>query len=123
MSGDKLDRMVPPPATDSSIITGSLPTTAQISNDPVVQSDELVIRDEIKSLPDVKSFPQELKWDNVVTGSEGIISAIVEKDKNGRLCRRFKATRSAFDGVNLYRGEICQVAPEVWTMTAFDIER
>lgn len=122
VSGDKLENIASPSAPDTSIITGSIRTALPMSDDPIVQSDQLVIRDEIKSLGNDKTFPPQVKWDNNLTGSEGTISAIVEKEKKGQLCRRFKTTRSAFDGVGLYSGEICQVAPEIWTMITFSLE-
>lgn len=120
--GDKYDQIASSLTPDNSIVTGSVSSTSQIPNDTIMQSDEHVIRDQVKSLPETRSFPQELKWDNSSTGSEGTISSIVAEKKNGQFCRHFKVTRSAFDGNNLYHGEICQVAQDVWTMTAFDIE-
>lgn len=121
ISGDKLDKMGSATTPDTSIVTGSVAPTPQISSDPIVQSDELVIRDEIKAVENLNTSPKELKWDNTITGSEGTITSIVEGTSNGRLCRRFKTTRSAYDGENLYHGEICEMAPDVWTITAFDM--
>lgn len=121
ISGDKLDKMVSPTKPDNSIITGSVPQVQQMTSDPIIQSDELVIRDEIKAVENINTASKELKWDNTITGSEGTINSIVESTNNGRICRRFKATRSAFDGENLYHGEICKIAPDVWTITAFDM--
>jgi len=107
---------------DATLVTGSVPSqSTSLTNDPILQSDELVIRDEIRAIENLKTSDKELKWDNTITGSEGTISAIVENSDKGRKCRKFKATRSAFDGENLYHGELCEVAPDVWTMTAFDV--
>lgn len=127
ISGDKLDNMASAAAptennVDASLVTGSIPSqSTPLTTDPILQSDELVIRDEIRVIENLKISDKELKWDNTITGSEGTISAIVENSDKGRKCRKFKATRSAFDGENLYHGELCEVAPDVWTMTAFDV--
>lgn len=121
ISGDKLDKMGSATVPDSSIVTGSISPTPQTTSDPIIQSDEQVIRDEIKTIENLNTSPKELKWDNTITGSEGTIISIVETSNNGRVCRRFKTTRSAYDGENIYHGEICEMAPEVWTMTTFDM--
>lgn len=102
-------------------MTGAVSPTQQMTSDPIIQSDALVIRDELKVIENLNTSPKELKWDNTITGSEGTISSIVESTDNGRICRRFKTTRSAYDGENLYHGEICKIAPDVWTITAFDM--
>ncbi|CAM1627912.1 Surface antigen domain [Bartonella choladocola] len=126
ISGDKLDNMGSALSSrennvDTSLVTGSVNSQATLPGDPIVQSDELVIRDEIRTIGNLATAPEELKWDNSITGSEGTISAIVENTDKGRKCRRFKTTRSAYDGENLYHGQVCEIAPEVWTMTAFDM--
>ena len=125
ISGDKLDKMgaaaTPENSVDYSMMTGSVATQTALTGDPIIQSDQLVIRDEIKAIENVNTSPKEVKWDNTITGSEGTISSIVESKDKGRKCRKFTATRSAYDGENLYHGEICEMAPDVWTMTSFDM--
>ena len=125
ISGDKLDKMgattMPENSVDYSTVTGSVTSQATMTSDPIIQSDQLVIRDEIKAIENVNASPKEVKWDNTITGSEGTISSIVESKNKGRKCRKFTATRSAYDGENLYHGEICEMAPDVWTMTNFDM--
>ena len=125
ISGDKLDKMgaaaTPENSVDYSMMTGSVATQTALTGDPIIQSDQLVIRDEIKAIENVNTSPKEVKWDNTITGSEGTISSIVESKDKGRKCRKFTATRSAYDGENLYHGEICEMAPDVWTMTTFNM--
>lgn len=127
ISGDKLDNMASAAAptennVDASLVTGSIPSqSTPLTTDPILQSDELVIRDEIKAIENVNASPKDVKWDNTITGSEGTISSIVESKDKGRKCRKFQATRSAYDGENLYHGEICEMAPDVWTMITFDM--
>lgn len=120
VSGFKSDQELSSYKPDSSLITGSVPVSAQTTDDPIIKSDQLAVRDKVSRLRS-KSLNSELKWDNNLTGSEGTISAIVEKKQDGHLCRTFKTTRAAFDGVNLYHGQICELAPEIWTVTAFEI--
>ncbi|CAM1650310.1 Surface antigen domain [Bartonella apihabitans] len=125
ISGDKLDKMgataTPENSVDYSMMTGSVASQTTLTSDPIILSDQLVIRDEIKAIENVNASPKEVKWDNTITGSEGTISSIVESKDKGRKCRKFQATRSAYDGENLYHGEICEMAPDVWTMTSFDM--
>ncbi|MBI0163202.1 hypothetical protein H3V17_06045 [Bartonella sp. M0283] len=125
ISGDKLDKMgataMPDNSVDYSMMTGSVASQSTLTSDPIIQSDQLVIRDEIKAIENVNASPKEVKWDNTITGSEGTISSIVESKDKGRKCRKFQATRSAYDGENLYHGEICEMAPDVWTMITFDM--
>ncbi|MHC5306626.1 RT0821/Lpp0805 family surface protein [Bartonella sp. LJL80] len=115
---DKADASFKP---DASIVTGSIAPTPQATVSPVQQSDQLVVRDKISTLNKGEIGAASFNWENAVTGSEGVISQIAERKANGRLCRSFQTTRAAYDGVNLYQGQVCQVADDVWTMTAFDL--
>lgn len=48
-----------------------------------------------------------LPWASAATGSSGTISQISQSVLAGQTCRRFSATRNAYDGVTLYQGEVC----------------
>jgi len=48
-----------------------------------------------------------LPWASAATGSSGTISQISQNELAGQTCRRFSATRNAYDGVTLYEGEVC----------------
>ncbi|WP_306119623.1 MULTISPECIES: RT0821/Lpp0805 family surface protein [unclassified Roseitalea] len=48
-----------------------------------------------------------LPWASAATGSNGEITDIAEMEIAGQTCRRFSATRNAYDGASLYRGEVC----------------
>lgn len=120
VSGFKVDQTDTSYKPDSSLITGSVPVTPQQTDDPIIKSDQIVIRDKLISLNAKKVLVSEIKWDNTVTGSEGLISSVAETKKGGHVCRNFTTTRSAFDGVSLYHGQICQVTPEVWNVTSFE---
>jgi hypothetical protein len=58
-------------------------------------------------------------WANAGTGSRGTITGLTEYKDEGPLCRRFTTSRESFDGVALYRGEVCMVAPGAWRMESF----
>ena len=48
-----------------------------------------------------------LPWASAATGSSGTVTAISQERIAGQTCRRFAATRNAYDGVSMYRGEVC----------------
>lgn len=48
-----------------------------------------------------------LPWASVATGSSGTVSDVQQNRVAGQTCRSFAATRNAYDGVSLYRGEVC----------------
>lgn len=48
-----------------------------------------------------------LPWANAATGASGDITSISETRTDGQTCRRFNATRQAYDGVTFYNGEVC----------------
>lgn len=69
--------------------------------------DEDTIRNAVTSA-DLKSRASEpLMWANQSTGSKGVISAMEQLKIAGQVCRRFDATRESYDGVTLYKGELC----------------
>lgn len=48
-----------------------------------------------------------LPWASAATGSSGTVTDIRQTEIAGQTCRRFSATRNAYDGVSLYDGEVC----------------
>lgn len=101
---------------DRSIVTGSVPAAAE--NTQLV-GDQATIRNAVSSA-DVESLAgTSIPWANIETGSRGTIGQIVEDKSGGQLCRRFNATRESFDGVALFRGEACMIAPGTWRLETF----
>lgn len=105
-------------AVDPSIVTGGL--AADVA--PATQTqklDEATIRNAVSSAdPDqLKGGP--VRWVNTQTGSRGAINSLVEEKQPGGLCRRFTTSRESFDGVALYKGEVCMVAPGAWRLQGF----
>ncbi|TIV92094.1 MAG: hypothetical protein E5V74_27295, partial [Mesorhizobium sp.] len=49
----------------------------------------------------------------------GAITELVELKDGGLTCRRFSATRESFDGVALYKGELCLAEAGGWRMQEF----
>jgi hypothetical protein len=105
---------------DPSIITGATPPDAVMPVDGDQMSDEATIRNAVTSadIDLLKGAP--IPWANDDTGSRGAISSLVEESRAGKLCRRFTTSRERFDGVALYSGQACKVAPGAWRMEKFD---
>jgi hypothetical protein len=105
--------------TDSSVLTGSVNPAGGSADAPQL-SDQATIRNAV-SAADVKAAGAvPLAWANADTGSRGAISGLVEQRQGERLCRSFTTSRESFDGVALYAGRACMVAPGAWRMEAFD---
>lgn len=69
--------------------------------------DEDTIRHAVTSA-DLKSLDDgPLNWANQSTGSSGVITEITQRKVSGQTCRSFTATRNAYDGVTLYKGDLC----------------
>lgn len=49
----------------------------------------------------------QLPWASAATGSSGVITEIIEREKEGQICRVFLASRSAYNGLQMYDGEVC----------------
>lgn len=102
---------------DHTILTGDI-SGAPVA-DPERLSDEATIRNAVSSA-DIEGLGGDpLPWANAGTGSRGAITALAEHKENGSLCRRFTTSRESYDGVGLYRGEVCMAAPGAWRMHAF----
>lgn len=103
---------------DRSIITSSAPsspTAPAADND----SDQTTIGNAVSSA-DIKELGgQAVPWANAGTGSRGAITELVELKDGGLTCRRFSATRESFDGVALYKGELCLADAGGWRMQEF----
>lgn len=105
---------------DPSIVTGSTKATASDTSASDQASDENTIRNAV-SAADVSGLGgNPVPWANPETGSRGAISALVEEKKSGTLCRRFTTSRERFDGVALYKGQVCMIAPGAWQVQGFD---
>lgn len=104
---------------DQTILTGSVSESGAPVADPERLSDEATIRNAVSSAdPELGGVP--LPWANAGTGSRGTITALAEHKDEGPLCRRFTTSRESFDGVSLYQGEVCMVAPGAWRMESFE---
>lgn len=68
--------------------------------------DEDTIRSAVTSA-NLEETSEALAWANEATGSSGEIRGISQRKVSGQTCRSFSATREAYDGVTLYRGELC----------------
>ncbi len=105
--------------TDPTILTGAVSDTSSATIDLDQLSDETTVRNAVSSADIELMKGAPIPWANAQTGARGAISSLVEEKVAGRLCRRFTTSRERFDGVALYRGEACMVAPGAWTMKDF----
>lgn len=102
---------------DHTAQTGALPATE--TPDPTRVSDETTIRNAVSAADPEAAKISPLAWANADTGSRGAISEMMERQEGGLLCRQFKASREAFDGVALYSGDACKGDRGVWYMRDF----
>ncbi|MCI5076728.1 RT0821/Lpp0805 family surface protein [Oricola sp.] len=69
--------------------------------------DEDTIRNAVTSADLRQNAAEPLAWANQSTGSKGVITGITQRDLAGQTCRSFNATREAYNGVTLYKGDLC----------------
>ncbi|MGX9180063.1 RT0821/Lpp0805 family surface protein [Mesorhizobium sp. BHbdii] len=103
---------------DRTILTSSTPAAAS----PIDQdraSDQATIRNAVSSADIHELGGQAVPWANSDTGSRGSITELAESRDNGQLCRRFTASRESFDGVALFKGEVCLAGAGAWRMQDF----
>lgn len=63
-----------------------------------------------------------LSWSNPTTGSSGTVVAIDEfLGQDGHHCRSFKTSVTTFIGNTFYDGRACQVNPEEWILSLFQL--
>ncbi|RWE62803.1 RT0821/Lpp0805 family surface protein [Mesorhizobium sp.] len=104
---------------DRSIITASAPSSPAAPAASDQDSDQTTIGNAVSSA-DIKELGgQTVPWANAGTGSRGAITELVELKDGGLTCRRFSATRESFDGVALYKGELCLAEAGGWRMQEF----
>ncbi|RST79953.1 hypothetical protein EJC49_24850 [Aquibium carbonis] len=100
-----------------SIKTGSVSGKA-VAPDAERMSDETTIRNAVSSANLDGVSNGRLAWANSQTGSRGEVFGVVEYMDETRLCRRFRVSRESFQGISLYRGEVCMsIAGEWWVRT------
>ncbi len=103
---------------DPSIVTGGLSADAAPATD-AQKLDEATIRNAVSSADLDLLNGRPVRWANTQTGSRGAIGSLVEEKEEGGLCRRFTTSRESFDGVTLYKGQVCMVAPGAWQLRGF----
>ncbi|MER8950545.1 RT0821/Lpp0805 family surface protein [Mesorhizobium sp. M0959] len=103
---------------DRSVLTSSTPASVT----PLDQdraSDQATIRNAVSSADVEQLAGQAVPWANADTGSRGSITELAEFRANGETCRRFAASRESFDGVALFKGEICLAGGSIWRIQDF----
>lgn len=99
------------------------PFAPERSGDPG-ETDRLIDEDTIRlavTTADIgKLEGAALPWASAATGSSGTVTDIVQNEVAGQTCRQFSASRSAYDGVTLYRGEVCLDPRSGWWTRSLD---
>jgi surface antigen len=103
---------------DRTILTSSTAASASLI-DQDRASDQATIRNAVSSADIQELGGQAVPWANSDTGSRGSITELAESRDNGQLCRRFTASRESFDGVALFKGEVCLAGAGAWRMQDF----
>ncbi|ANT50540.1 RT0821/Lpp0805 family surface protein [Mesorhizobium amorphae] len=103
---------------DRSILTSSTPASAT-PTDQDRDSDQTTIGNAVSSADIEELGGQAVPWANAGTGSRGSITELVELKDVGQTCRRFTASRESFDGVSLFKGELCMAGAGGWHMQDF----
>jgi len=107
---------------DPSLITSSVPTSANLPTDPQTVSDQTTIQNAVSSANLEQLQGGALAWANTATDSRGSIFDIVEIKRSSQVCRSFKSSRESFEGVSLYSGETCAAAGSTaWYMRIFKL--
>jgi hypothetical protein len=101
---------------DRSVATGTIPQRP-VTNDTV--SDEATVSNAVTSADLAKLNGQPVPWANASTGSAGVIDTIVEQDNSGEVCRQFRTTRHAYDGIANFYGKTCLLGAGNWQLLSF----
>ena len=104
---------------DSTLVTSTV-GPALPAGDSEAQSDALIVRNAVSAADLTALGVSPLAWANTDTGSRGAVHSLIEeKTDAGVVCRKFTTTRERFDGISLYDGRVCMVAPGMWQITSF----
>jgi surface antigen len=112
------------PSLDSlgfdSIKTGSISGGKAVAPDAERMSDETTIRNAVSSANLDEVSGGRLAWANSQTGSRGEVFGVMEYMDETRLCRRFRVSRESFQGISLFRGEVCMSMAGEWWVRTFE---
>jgi len=104
---------------DVTLLTGDIKAPGSSRTDAGRASDETTVRNAVSSA-DIELLPREgLRWANPRTGARGSITGLTQSTRDGRLCRGFVTTHENYDGVRLFRGEVCMLSAGIWRMQEF----
>jgi surface antigen len=104
---------------DDTLTTSAVGAEAAKERDAAQTSDAATIRNAVSSADLEAAGQTGLAWANADTGSRGAITSLMEYDRKGVLCRKFKASRESFNGVRLYDGDACRAGDGSWRLLAF----
>ncbi|PSM18367.1 MULTISPECIES: RT0821/Lpp0805 family surface protein [Nitratireductor] len=105
---------------DRSLVTGAVQPAPAAVVDTETRSDEATIRNAVTSANLETLGGGTLSWANAETGSRGEVATIVELERDGVRCRRFRVSRESFQGVALFDGETCLTPGAGWWTRSFE---
>ncbi|WP_197435200.1 RT0821/Lpp0805 family surface protein [Nitratireductor arenosus] len=105
---------------DRTIVTSAVAPSPAAAVDTETRSDEATIRNAVTSANLETLAGGALSWANAETGSRGEVATIVEFERDGVRCRRFRVSRESFQGVALFTGETCLTPGAGWWTRAFE---
>jgi hypothetical protein len=101
---------------DRTSTSGAVPQAPVTTNS---MSDETSVQNAVTSADLSKTEGQLLPWANAATGSVGVIEMIVEQSDSGLICRQFRTTRHAYDGIARFDGKTCMIDSGNWKLVNF----
>lgn len=105
------------PEIDRSLVTHSIPAVMPEDLSVPAISGTSAIRAKLAAAMDGDGAALPLAWDDPDSGTRGMVTRIAAGRRDA--CRDFITTRESFDGVSLYRGELCSDDAVGWQIRAF----
>lgn len=107
-------------ATDRSIQTGSVSTDRGTADETLSTSDATTIQNAVSSADLDRIGDTGVAWANAHSGNSGLVIAIEEQKKDGKLCRIFTTRKQSYDGVGLHTGVICLGSDGDWRLLVLE---
>lgn len=98
---------------DPNLTTASISTQAA-PQDNDLASDRMTVQNAVSAADLSQQTAPELAWANAATGSNGVVSSIVESGDEQKRCRKFQTTRTSYNGIAIHEGEICSGDDGLW---------
>ena len=108
------------PGPAAPAFTGSIPVSSANPNGP---SDRDAVLAAVSAPSATVAGTQGMPWANAATGTNGVVSRVVETSAAGTTCRMFETSRHSYDGIARYVGEACRPSGSRWRLIEFRPKR